>query len=80
MRQIFHTNGSLFYMFVYIECIRPSFHIIPGIFSIGNVSFTLENEGWGQQVNVVYVKRQDFALFLVVIIGMSTNCVCSYMF
>ena len=50
------------------------------VIGIDNVSFTLENEGCGQEVNVVHVERQDFALFLVVIMGLSTNCVCSYMF
>ena len=33
----------------------------------------------GQEVNCVHVEREDFALFLVLIIGLSTNCVCSYM-
>ena len=53
------------------------------VIGIDNVSFTLENEGWGgggQEVNFVHVERQDFALFLVLIIGLSTNCVCSYVF
>ena len=50
------------------------------VIGIGNVTFTLENEGWGQEVNFDHVERQAFDLFLVVIIGQSTNCVCSYMY
>ena len=51
------------------------------VIGIGNESFTLENDGGGgQEVNFVHIEREDFALFLVLIIGLSTNCVCSYMF
>ena len=48
------------------------------VIGIGNVSLTLEN-CWGQlgqEVNFVHVERQEFVLFLVVIIELSTNCVC----
>ena len=33
-----------------------------------------------QELNFVHVERQDYALFLVIIIGLSTNCVYSDMF
>ena len=38
-----------------------------------------EVEGtWGQEVHFLHVKRYDFVLFLVVIIGLSPNCVYNY--
>ena len=48
------------------------------IIGIGNVCLTHENEAWVRKSIVSMLKDRTLFCFLVVIIELSTNCVCSY--
>ena len=72
---------DLFYLFVYIECILPSFHIIPGIFilqhyfrisshlkPISLIDFNTTNMLYYDYVLKDNYKQKQFDIFPVIII------------